>query len=60
MKYLTVLFAVALVACNNGGGEHTNVRTPGTTDTLPLRTDSAAGSRVDGTAVEATTDTLAP
>ena len=61
MQYLILLFAAAFIGCSSGGGENNNVHTPGRADTLQLKTDSAAGSRVDGTAVEGTgTDTLAP
>jgi hypothetical protein len=59
MKLLIIIFSVLFAGCN-GGGKHTEVRTPDAPDTLQLQTDSAAGSRVDGTATDATsTDTTA-
>lgn len=60
MKLVIIVFFVLFAGCNNGG-KHTEVNTPGTADTLQLQTDSAAGSRVDGTAIDAASaDTTAP
>jgi hypothetical protein len=60
MKFLMLISLAILPGCSSSG-EHPDVHTPGKADTLQLQTSSAAGTRVDGTAVEATTtDTLSP